>query len=118
MNIRHAAALTLVVWFLVFPQFRHDAKKQSWSLETSQALSKWRKSGPFNSLPECQQRLGRFRHDSSAASDKEIKFARTHHDDPDQPDDVSFMAAAKAQAVAAVCLEAGDPRLRTGGTTH
>lgn len=112
MNTRHAAALALVAWVLVFPQFRHDAKTDSWSLDSKLPLSQWRKSGPFDSAAECQHRIVRFRTDASAAFDRQMKDWHLHHDDPRESDDVSFMTAAKAQAGAAMCVETGDPRLK------
>ena len=112
MSLRHAAAMTAVVWFLVFPQIRNDTRAKSLSLETGMPLSKWRKSGQFGSLAECQQRLARFRKDSNAAYQREMEHARAHSDDPDEPGYVRFRTATKNQAAAAMCVADDDPRLK------
>ncbi|HUO04325.1 MAG TPA: hypothetical protein VMU16_03910 [Candidatus Binataceae bacterium] len=116
MDSRHAAALTLVTWYLFFPRLHHQNKAgapgDSSTVESAVPISQWRKSGPFSSAAECQNRLTRFRADSSAALDREMKIWHSHHDDPHEADDVSFMTGAKAQAMAAQCVESDDPRLK------
>ncbi|MFZ2063594.1 MAG: hypothetical protein WAU82_21485 [Candidatus Binatus sp.] len=51
MKPRHAAALALVGWYLMTPQFNLEGK-----FDTSLPLSKWMMTGPVASQQECEHR--------------------------------------------------------------
>jgi hypothetical protein len=50
MKVRHAAALALAGWYLMFPPFRSDGK----SLDLLAPLSAWRIAFTFDSAKECE----------------------------------------------------------------
>jgi hypothetical protein len=57
MKLRHAAALTLVVWYLMAPPV--IAKNNAWLQEDIFApLSQWGKAGAFPTKEECEANQG------------------------------------------------------------
>jgi hypothetical protein len=89
MKSRHAAALALVGWYLMFPPSAHGLHGQ---IETSALLSQWDILESFDSANECETALSRFK----AAEHTETEIG---------------MQLRKA-ADRSLCIATDDPRLK------
>jgi hypothetical protein len=95
-NLRHAAALALVGWYLIVPPTRVDREglpeplpdKSGFFYDTDAPLSNWFNEGNFDSAAACAQSLSELRHTPRAT------------------------AADRIQESAAKCVATDDPRLK------
>ncbi len=96
MNLRHAAALALVGWYLMTPL--GDPKTGKMYYEAP--LKYWRIDDSFDSAKECKQGLLR-NLDWFQQHQPKVTF------DKDSPDTLGYRGA-----IAALCIGTDDPRLK------
>ena len=99
MNLRHAAALALVGWYLMVPPQAKE-RELHYMLDTSVALSKWYIFGSYDSAEQCKDDLYRLSKQS---------YDRFGQDKMVRPE--TKEEARAAQYVASQCIATDDPRL-------
>jgi hypothetical protein len=99
MNLRHAAALALVGWYLMLPPM-NSWRGLPW-IERNAPLSKWKQSAAFNSAKDCE--VARGKHETDLGLAVKSNMAREHEvgRNPSAPIDDG-----------ALCIATDDPRLR------
>jgi hypothetical protein len=106
MNLRHAAALVFMGWYLLAPPPSLDwqhAKRPLDSLRPDAPLSEWIIWGSFDSARECQNQKDEDVGEATKALGR-LQFPRN-----DNPDD--FYAEMMAARMLAECIATDDPRL-------
>jgi hypothetical protein len=103
MKLRHAAALAIVVWYLMIPPIGADNK-----VDAHAPLSTWRKGVSFNSQKECDDSLqdaiqNPMTPDEYQAAAQATRKAKMH------PLSESEMTKRTAESQ---CVAADDPRLK------
>ena|SRR5208337_381242 len=99
MNIRHAAALALVGWYLMAPPFHHKNTGVIDSVESEAPLSTWTLIDSFDTAAEC-----RSGHEKNIAAER--LSGQSSHLSP-EIEAVRVLAAFHAQ-----CIATDDPRLK------
>jgi hypothetical protein len=92
MNLRHAAALALVGWYLMLPPMVGN------HTDTSAPLNSWRMTASYDAAIDCRKVL----EDSIRDSEKALQ----------DPHLLPFTRAASLQFLDAACVATDDPRLK------
>jgi|SRR5208337_782905 len=100
MNLRHAAALALVGWYLMVPPVVQPSGGEEMA-DPSAPLSKWVNRGTFDSARKCDEALQRFQFDIQSNYQSAVGEALT---------DSEFQRI--RQASSAKCVAKDDPRLK------
>jgi hypothetical protein len=93
MNLRHAAALALVGWYLMTPP------PKGREIDSTAPLSKWEAGAAFNSPDECNKARGEL-----------LEKVNRKIADPNMPEDERHFYLGKSGF--AQCISTDDPRLR------
>jgi len=105
MNLRHAAALALVGWYMLIPPvFSPMGNHPRAFNDLNASLNRWDIQGSFESNASCEKEKERIRNEAPLR----IKFAREH---PDQDQNGNIVAVAEAWR-RAECVATDDPRLK------
>jgi hypothetical protein len=97
MNLRHAAALALVGWYLMLPQVIHTAN-DNYAADYDSPLSKWAVNTPFDSASPC----GATQSGTIMKGQRDMKKFRRN----------SLDWAIAQSLTQAQCISTDDPRLR------
>jgi len=117
MNLRHAAALTLVGWYLMLPPMNKG------SVDPYAPLSEWEVIGSSESASECEEAAEKFRVWAEAQRssdmvklDKELKSATTNEDRKAIADRYADRAKSimtlGSRRVSKKCIASDDPRFQ------
>jgi len=100
MNLRHAAALALVAWYLMVPPQVYYEPSSSRVLIPPPFDRTWRVKATFNSANDCE--VAREKHETDFALAVKSAIPKRHEADPklSSPDD------------GALCMATDDPRLK------
>jgi hypothetical protein len=104
MNLRHAAALALVGWYLMLPPTRFDSSKV-FQLRPRAPLSEWETVSSFDSAKDCE----------TARTNYDLDDLYKQSQKPRYKDDLRPMLTRKdisALMGVAVCIATDDPRLK------
>ena len=105
MNLRHAAALALVGWYLLIPPvFSAMGNHPRAFNDLNASLNRWDIQASFESDTSCEKEKERIRNEAPLR----LKFAHEH---PDQDQNGNIVAVAEAWQ-RAECVATHDPRLK------
>jgi len=105
MNLRHAAALALMGWYLLIPPvFSPMGAHQRSFNDLSAPLNRWDIWAKFDSQGSCEKEQQRLRTEAPLR----LNFA---HDHPDQDPNGNIVAVSEAWQLAE-CIASDDPRLK------
>jgi hypothetical protein len=115
MNIRHAAALALVGWYLMLPPVGYDSKLArfvtgGWNDDGSPNLSRWEQAGSFDTASDCQSAVTLLNPEGTAqlktdrAAPKLADIMKRRHSE--------LVAILEIQKQNALCVATDDPRLK------
>jgi len=99
-NLRHAAALALVGWYLIAP----PPRSSDGVIDPKAPLSYWQMEGRFDTLEECR-----------TYPDREVEIMRgfyADHPEISESEHRNDDAARKAKAAQEQCIATDDPRLK------
>jgi len=103
MNLRHAAALTLVGWYLMMPPIlaigdTNDVEHGEWWTQTDAPVFKWQISSSFDSASDCEDLKSKL----IKRGGSEIGHAKAN----------SYNRAFAVASTQALCIATDDPRLK------
>jgi hypothetical protein len=108
MNLRHAAALASIGWYLMVPQ---AARREPLLLETNKSLSQWETRQSFDTAQECKAAQHKIHTYLEAATSQRLKEAGSQKAYVDDP--VSQMLwTEEAKIATSKCIATDDPRLK------
>ena len=105
MNLRHAAALALVGWYLMVPP---DFTGRPHAIDSAAPISRWTIVTSFNSADICKKALTELQNKNGdpANLDATGKLRRFQRRQPPDPE------LARARVDNAACIASDDPRLK------
>jgi hypothetical protein len=111
MNIRHAAALALVGWYLMVPP------QTNGQIDYTAPLSRWTVAESYDSAAPCREMLTNLRNDATSQADKatnEITAKQKQHERISTEQLLDAMKSLTAHEIAfqSACIATDDPRLR------
>ena len=113
MNIRHAAALALVGWYLMVPPMEQGAlqnPKQKKLIQGTAPLSKWVILHGYDNAQQCEAVADRGRHEGSGYIYKELnEYGQI---DADKSFSGRHNEIGALQMSSAKCIATDDPRLK------
>jgi hypothetical protein len=101
MNLRHAAALALLAWYLVLPPVVLSFPTAGPEFDTAAPLSTWSRQGTFITEPECRKSL----EDRRSELGHRLYELRTRNSS-------ALSRTRPYQWQAADCIASDDPRLK------
>jgi histidinol phosphatase-like enzyme len=108
MNLRHAAVLASIGWYLMVPE---SSRRMPLLLETNESLSQWETRQSFDTAQECKAAQHKIHTYLEAATSRRLKedgSQKAYVGDP-----VSQMLwAEEAKIAASKCIATDDPRLK------
>jgi hypothetical protein len=113
--LRHAAALALVVWFLIAPPYMEaEPHLGSPDINLDASLSAWRPRGVFNSEIECGEARIRTNNDAERALGKMYDRRRRKSDGVAEPFRGFELSTAEylESMMWARCVASDDPRMK------
>jgi hypothetical protein len=100
MNLRHAAALAFVGWYLMIPPYHGSVSDHDIVIDRSAPLSKWEILDSFDSANDCADQRMRHQKRTAKYSDSTLSTPETVHQ------------VTLARILSATCIATDDPRLK------
>ena len=112
MNLRHAAALALVGWYLMMPPFVPSPPQgQGRMLDLKAPLGQWYITGSYDGAAECAAALS-VQHKKTDKAFKEAEDTLARNAPKDREFREFVISTAQAQDRASACIATDDPRLK------
>jgi hypothetical protein len=117
MNLRHAAALALVGWYLMVPHVCVDRPVPAWCRESSDPVGRWTIRDSFDTAAQCRGELISWQEQAKRAADRirETALKCGTRSDKDCWNSLTptqqFVSTDELDAVSAKCIASDDPRL-------
>src|SRR5262245_16899432 len=108
MTTRHAAALTLLGWYLIVPSTEENRVREDLP------FGKWENAGSYDTANECTKALSKMVQNSQSDTQAALRHCREAHPaNPDKCGDDQSMTITYQHALdRARCIATDDPRLK------
>ena len=105
MNLRHAAALALVGWYLMMPPVNTEGGKAFVDLHAS--VQRWTRTGDFDSFADCDKAREKTQQNVQTAEERGLENAARMDANPPDQDLAEYEAARQMK-----CVSKDDPRIK------